>query len=130
MYHSFLTFFNSENVKTVIPVGKECVIKLDPSQAGEGQITCRIDSKADNDVDIEIIDNGDGTVNIAYTPKKPGAYNTDIKFGGKTIPDGKFTQQVSLDSSSLINLSTRVRYVVLTHLASGWNMWKVEQALI
>lgn len=81
-------------VRATIPVGEECVINLDTSEAGQGRITCRIGSNAESDVDIDIVDNGDGTVSIIYTPRKPGAYTLEIKFGGKTIPNGTFTQQV------------------------------------
>lgn len=95
LFLSIINYCVSDNVKKAVPVGKVSVFKLDPSKAGEGRITCRVDSKADNDVDVEIIDNGDGTVDVAYTPKKPGQYDVDIKFGGKTIPNGKFAQQVS-----------------------------------
>jgi len=70
------------------------VINLDTSEAGEGRITCRIGSNVESDVDIDIIDNGDGTISVMYTPRKPGAYTLEIKFGGQTIPNGTFTQQV------------------------------------
>jgi len=82
-----------DTVRATIPVGEECVINLDTSEAGQGRITCRIGSNAESDVDIDIVDNGDGTVSIIYTPRKPGAYTLEIKFGGKTIPNGIFTQQ-------------------------------------
>ena len=48
----------------------------------------------ESDVDIDIVDNGDGTVSVMYTPRKPGAYTLEMKFGGETIPNGVFTQQV------------------------------------
>ena len=48
-----------------------------------------------NDVDIDIVDNGDGTVSLLYTPRVPDAYTINIKFGGQPVPKGKFTQQVS-----------------------------------
>jgi len=78
----------------MIPVGEECVINIDSSEAGPGHVTCRISSNADSDVEIAVVDNGDGTVSIRYTPQKPGAYTLEIKFGGNTIPNGQFTQQV------------------------------------
>ena len=72
------------------------MINLDTSEAGQGRITCRIGSNVESDVDIDIVDNGDGTISVMYTPRKPGAYTLEIKFGGQTIPDGTFTQQVTL----------------------------------
>jgi len=81
-----------DTVRATIPVGEECVINLDTSDAGQGRITCRIGSNAESDVDIAIVDHGDGTVSIIYTPQKPGAYTFEIKFGGQPIPNGSFTQ--------------------------------------
>ena len=81
-------------MRATIPVGQECVINLDTSEAGHGRITCRIGSNVESDVDIDIVDNGDGTISVMYTPRQPGAYTLEIKFGGQTIPNGTFTQQV------------------------------------
>ena len=88
----------TDSVRATIPVGEECVINLDTSEAGEGRITCRIGSNVESDVDIDIVDNGDGTISVMYTPRKEGAYTLEIKFGGQTIPNGTFTQQVQSQS--------------------------------
>jgi len=85
----------TDAVRATIPVGEECVINLDTSEAGQGRITCRIGSNVESDVDIDIVDNGDGTISVMYTPRQPGAYTLEIKFGGQTIPNGVFTQQVT-----------------------------------
>lgn len=47
------------------------------------------------DVDIDIQDNGDGTVDIYYTVADAGEYTLSIKFGGQPIPDGFYTFTVS-----------------------------------
>jgi len=91
-------FVPPDAVRATIPVGEECVINLDTSEAGKGRITCRIGSNADSDVNIDIVDNGDGTISVMYTPRLPGAYTVEIKFGGQTIPNGVFTQQVLTDT--------------------------------
>lgn len=46
-------------------------------------------------VDIDIEDNGDGTVNIYYTVADAGDYTLSIKFGGQPVPDGFYTFTVS-----------------------------------
>jgi filamin len=84
-----------DGVRTTIPVGEECVINISTAEAGYGNITCHIRSTSGSDVDIDIVDNGDGTVSILYTPRVPGAYTLNIKFGGQPIPSGQFTQQAS-----------------------------------
>ena len=88
----------SDGIRTTIPVGEECVVNINTSEAGYGNITCHIHSTSGSDVDIDIIDNGDGTVSMMYTPRVPGAYTLNIKFGGQPVPDGQVTQQVSGDS--------------------------------
>lgn len=47
------------------------------------------------DVDIDIQDNGDGTVDIYYTVADAGEYTLSIKFGGQPIPDGFYTFTVN-----------------------------------
>lgn len=83
-----------DGVRTTIPVGEECVININASEAGYGNVTCRIHSNNTSDVDIDIVDNGDGTVSLLYTPRVPGAYTLNIKFGGQPVPNGEITQQV------------------------------------
>jgi len=82
-----------DGIRTTIPVGEECVININTAEAGYGNITCHIRSTTGSDVDIDIVDNGDGTVSMLYTPRLPGAYTLNIKFGGQPVPDGQFTQQ-------------------------------------
>jgi len=84
----------SDGIRTTIPVGEECVININTADAGYGNVTCHIRSTSGSDVDIDIVDNGDGTVSILYTPRLPGAYTLNIKFGGQPVPKGQFTQQV------------------------------------
>jgi len=84
----------TDGIRTTIPVGEECVININTADAGYGNVTCHIRSTSGSDVDIDIVDNGDGTVSILYTPRLPGAYTLNIKFGGQPVPKGQFTQQV------------------------------------
>lgn len=78
-----------------MPVNKETVITVDASQAGTGQVTCRIRSPSGSDIDIDIIDKGDGTFSISFTPQFPGTYTINIKFGGNLVPNGDYTIEVS-----------------------------------
>ena len=98
-----------DNIPSTIPVNEECVITVNAAEAGHGNITCRILSNTGSDVDIDIVDNGDGTVSLMYTPRVPGAYTLNIKFGGQPVPKGQFTQTVSLD---LVPFNTSVLIVV------------------
>lgn len=65
-------------------------------------------------VDIDIEDNGDGTVNIYYTVADAGDYTLSIKFGGQPIPEGFYTFTVSYYTSS-ISISFPIDYFSLFH---------------
>lgn len=78
-----------------VEVNKETVITVDASQAGDGKVTCRIRSPSGNDIDIEIVENDDGTFSLLFTPQVTGAYTINIKFGGETVPGGEYDIQVS-----------------------------------
>lgn len=69
---------------------------MDASQAGDGKVTCRIRSPSGNDIDIDIVENPDGTFSILFTPQMMGAYTINIKFGGQSVPGGEYDVQVRL----------------------------------
>jgi filamin len=77
-------------------VEKETSITVDASQAGTGKVTCRIRSPTGAEIDIDIVENTDGTFAILFTPANPGDYSISIKFGGQSIPEGEYIIQVSL----------------------------------
>ncbi|CAH1784407.1 unnamed protein product [Owenia fusiformis] len=83
----------TDGLRTTVPVGEECVININAANAGTGNITCRIQTSTGSDVDIDIIDNGDGTFSINFTPQMVGAYTISIKFGGQPIPNGEYTME-------------------------------------
>ena len=107
---------STDGIRTTIPVGEECVININTADAGYGNVTCHIRSTSGSDVDIDIVDNGDGTVSILYTPRLPGAYTLNIKFGGQPVPKGQFTQQVR-------NLPTE------SNRLHSWSSWENYMAL-
>jgi filamin len=76
-------------------VGEEYSITVDTHEAGPGAVTCRIRSTLGNDIDIDVVDNEDGTFNLFYTPHNPGNYVIKIRFGGQDIPGGDFVVTVS-----------------------------------
>ncbi|XP_015599800.1 filamin-A isoform X2 [Cephus cinctus] len=81
-----------EGIQRTLAQGEEYCITVDTENAGRGAVTCRIRSSSGSEVlDIDIDDNGDGTVNIYYTVADAGEYTLSIKFGGQSIPDGFYT---------------------------------------
>lgn len=81
-----------EGVQHTLTQGEEQCITIDTMNAGRGAVTCRIKSTSGSEVvDIDIEDNGDGTVSIYYTVADAGDYTLSIKFGGQPIPGGMYT---------------------------------------
>lgn len=70
-----LFFFSALlDAKRRVVVGEECVINVDKSMAGEGNVTAKIFNPSRQPTDIDIEDNKDGTVSIYYTPRQVGTY--------------------------------------------------------
>lgn len=46
-------------------------------------------------MDIDVVDNGNGSFSIFYTVKDAGEYTLNIKFGGQPVPGGFYTFTVS-----------------------------------
>lgn len=47
-------------------------------------------------LNVEIVNNKDGTNNIYYTVKQPDEYKVSVKFGGQLIPNGEWLVYVSI----------------------------------
>ncbi|KAA3679014.1 filamin [Paragonimus westermani] len=76
-----------------VPVGQECVITLNTSQAGIGQVTCRIVTPSGATADVEIQEAPNGRVHVYYTPPIRGDYLVEVRFGGELVPNGRFNQR-------------------------------------
>ncbi|CAH1121501.1 unnamed protein product [Ceutorhynchus assimilis] len=81
----------TEGLEKSLSSGESYCINVNTEDAGNGAVTCRIKSLSGSDLDINIVDNGDGTVSIYYTVEDAGEYTINIKFGGQTVPGGFYT---------------------------------------
>lgn len=63
-----------------------------------------------SDLDIDIVDNGDGTVSIYYKVKDAGEYTVSIKFGGQPVSGGFYTFTVSTGLYLLFKAKKFYRY--------------------
>ncbi|ERL95534.1 hypothetical protein D910_12796 [Dendroctonus ponderosae] len=81
----------TEGLEKTLSSGESYCITVNTENAGKGAVTCRIKSVNGSDLDINIVDNGDGTVSIFYTVEDAGEYTINIKFGGQTVPGGFYT---------------------------------------
>lgn len=55
------------------------------------------DGTKEQDVEVNVVDNGDGTYTIKYKVKQKGDYDMALRFGGQLIPDG--AQQITVSES-------------------------------
>lgn len=85
-----------------IQIGKETVITVDAKAAGKGKVTCKVSTPDGAELDVDVVENSDGTFDIYYTAPEPGQYIITIRFGGEHIPNSPF------------------HVVVSQHLVVGW----------
>ncbi|XP_042323728.1 filamin-C [Sceloporus undulatus] len=73
-----------------IQIGEETVITVDAKAAGKGKVTCKVSTPDGAELDVDVVENHDGTFDIYYTAPEPGKYIITIRFGGEQIPNSPF----------------------------------------
>ncbi|NWI29738.1 FLNA protein, partial [Sula dactylatra] len=77
-----------------IQIGEETVITVDAKAAGKGKVTCTVCTPDGSEVDVDVVENADGTFDIFYTAPQPGKYVICVRFGGEHIPNSPFQVMV------------------------------------
>ena len=78
-----------------IQIGEQTVITVDAKAAGKGKVTCSVCTPEGAEVDVDVVENEDGTFDIFYTAPQPGKYVICVRFGGEHIPNSPFQVTVS-----------------------------------
>ncbi|XP_069085501.1 filamin-C isoform X6 [Pleurodeles waltl] len=73
-----------------IQIGEQTVITVDAKAAGKGKVTCKVSTPDGGELDVDVVENQDGTFDIYYTAPEPGKYIITIRFGGELIPNSPF----------------------------------------
>ncbi|XP_064296288.1 filamin-C-like, partial [Phalacrocorax carbo] len=73
-----------------IQIGEETVITVDAKAAGKGKVTCKVSTPDGAELDVDVVENHDGTFDIYYTAPEPGKYVITIRFGGEHVPNSPF----------------------------------------
>ncbi|XP_035851780.1 filamin-C-like isoform X7 [Sander lucioperca] len=82
-------------IGSTIQIGEETVITVDAKAAGKGKVTCKVSTPDGAELDVDVVENADGTFDIYYTAPEPGKYVITIRFGGENIPNSPFHVVVS-----------------------------------
>lgn len=83
-------FSAGSGVGPTIQIGEETVITVDAKAAGKGKVTCKVSTPDGGELDVDVVENTDGTFDIYYTAPEPGKYVITIRFGGENIPNSPF----------------------------------------
>lgn len=94
-----------------IQTSEETVLSVDAKAAGKGKVTCKVLTPNGTELDVDVMENHDGTFDIYYTAPEPGKYLITIRFGGQNIPNSPFTVQVSIRKAPP-TFSTPVPYTI------------------
>uniref|UniRef100_A0A3Q1JKA0 Calponin-homology (CH) domain-containing protein n=1 Tax=Anabas testudineus TaxID=64144 RepID=A0A3Q1JKA0_ANATE len=86
-------------VGPTIQIGEQTVITVDAKAAGKGKVTCSVVTPEGAELDVDVVENEDGTFDIFYTAPQPGEYVICVRFGGEHIPNSPF--QVTVSDSPL-----------------------------
>uniref|UniRef100_A0A3P8RUE7 Filamin C n=1 Tax=Amphiprion percula TaxID=161767 RepID=A0A3P8RUE7_AMPPE len=95
---------------TVHCTSEDTVITVDAKAAGKGKVTCKVLTPQGMELDMDVVENHDGTFDIYYTAPEPGKYVITIRFGGQNIPKSPFhvvvSEGVSNDCFSCLQSAT------------------------
>jgi len=86
---------------TPLKVGEKAVFKIDARNAGKGKPRVAVTAADGKEVPVEVIDNGDGTYAVEFTPFEPGMLTFDMKYGGRSVPGYPKTLPVKGDKADL-----------------------------
>lgn len=87
----------AESLGPKIQMAQDTVITVDAKSAGKGKVTCTVLTPNGMEVDMDVVENPDGTFDIYYTAPEPGKYVITIRFGGQHIPNSPFHVTVSIE---------------------------------
>uniref|UniRef100_A0A3Q1GK76 Filamin C, gamma a (actin binding protein 280) n=1 Tax=Acanthochromis polyacanthus TaxID=80966 RepID=A0A3Q1GK76_9TELE len=84
-----------------LQTSEDTVITVDAKAAGKGKVTCKVLTPQGMELDMDVVENHDGTFDIYYTAPEPGKYVITIRFGGQNIPKSPFHVVVSEGVSNI-----------------------------
>ncbi|CAH1264959.1 FLNC [Branchiostoma lanceolatum] len=92
-----------EGMQPYIQIGEETCVTVNCKTAGKGKVNCTIQDANGEDVDVDVVENDDGTFDIFYTAQQQGEYTITIRFGGEHIQGSPYKVQAVDDLSKIPN---------------------------
>lgn len=89
------------------------MITVDAKAAGKGKVTCTVSTPDGAELDVDVVENHDGTFDIYYTAPEPGKYVITIRFGGEHIPNSPFHVLVSSAATAELGVAGRLLVSVM-----------------
>ncbi|KAG7278458.1 hypothetical protein CRUP_038753 [Coryphaenoides rupestris] len=93
-----------------IQIGEQTVITVDAKAAGKGKVTCSVCTPDGAELDVDVVENEDGTFDIFYQAPQPGEYVICVRFGGEHIPNSPFQALEGAPSDQLMQQSQMPQY--------------------
>ncbi|XP_051516060.1 filamin-A-like [Myxocyprinus asiaticus] len=109
-------------VGPTIQIGEQTVITVDAKAAGKGKVTCTVCTPDGGEVDVDVVENEDGTFDIFYTAPQPGKYIICVRFGGEHIPNSPF-QVTAMEGASpdqLMQQTQSLQYAYAPNMGQPW----------
>ncbi|KAI4554586.1 filamin-A isoform X2 [Ovis aries] len=115
-----------------IQIGEETVITVDTKAAGKGKVTCTVCTPDGSEVDVDVVENEDGTFDIFYTAPQPGKYVICVRFGGEHVPNSPFQVTALAGDQPTAQPPLRPQQLAppYTYAQGGQQTWAPERPLV
>ncbi|XP_078677431.1 filamin-C-like isoform X22 [Branchiostoma floridae x Branchiostoma belcheri] len=100
-----------DGMQPYIQIGEETCVTVNCKTAGKGKVNCTIQDANGEDVDVDVVENDDGTFDIFYTAQQQGEYTITIRFGGQHIQGSPYKVQAVDDLSKIPNGTFQQQYM-------------------
>ncbi|CAH1264982.1 FLNC [Branchiostoma lanceolatum] len=101
-----------EGMQPYIQIGEETCVTVNCKTAGKGKVNCTIQDANGEDVDVDVVENDDGTFDIFYTAQQQGEYTITIRFGGEHIQGSPYKVQAVDDLSKIPNGTFQQQHMI------------------
>ncbi|XP_028848556.1 filamin-A [Denticeps clupeoides] len=115
-------------VGPTIQIGEQTVITVDAKAAGKGKVTCTVCTPDGGEVDVDVVENEDGTFDIFYTAPQPGKYVICVRFGGEHIPNSPF-QVTALDGAPTEQLMQQTQVPQYAYAPNMGQPWATDRPM-